>query len=118
MKRILVVDDEPDICSNLADILLDFGYRVDTCTSPEEAVKRVEAVPYEMALIDFRMPTMDGVELYRLIKKARPSTEALLVTAFAEQETEAQAKSVGFRLIIPKPVDIPHLLDAIGPTNS
>ena len=71
-RSILVVDDDEDICSNLADILTDLGYRVDVA---HDGVRRLELVrqrPYDVALLDLKMPGMDGLTLYREIKKLRP----------------------------------------------
>lgn len=117
MKRILVVDDEPDICSNLSDILLDFGFSVDACTSARDALRKVDEQPYDLAVLDLRMPEMDGVELCRRIKACRPTTMAILVTAYAEQHTADSATRAGIREIVPKPVDVPTLLHAIDQTQ-
>ena len=117
MKRILVVDDEPDICSNLSDILSEFGYFVDTCTSPREAIRKAYEHPYDLAVLDLRMPGMDGVELFRELRKSHPGTEAILVTAYAEQQTAETATREGIREIVPKPVDVPQLLHVLAQTR-
>ena len=81
--RILVVDDDPDICDNLSDILSDLGYQVDTAHDGPAALELVSRQPYDVALLDLKMPGMDGLTLYREIKKQRAGTVSLLVTAFA-----------------------------------
>lgn len=113
MKRILVVDDEPDICSNLADILSEFGYFVDTCTSPREALRKAHDQHYDLAVLDLRMPGMNGVELFRELRRNHPSTEGVLVTAFAEKQATESATEEGIRNIFPKPVDVPRLLSVL-----
>ena len=77
---ILVVDDEPDIRDNLRDILTDLGYDVDTAADGAEALDLVGKKHYDVALLDLRMPGMDGLELYRRIKELRADTVAMIVT--------------------------------------
>ena len=63
--RVLVVDDEPDICSNLKDILSDVGYRVDCSCDGPSALELIRDGNYDVVLLDLRMPGMDGLTLYR-----------------------------------------------------
>ena len=89
--RILVVDDDPDICRNLSDILTDLGYTVDFAHDGPSALELVRRRPYDVALLDLKMPGMDGLTLYREIKKQRAGTVALLVTAYASPATADEA---------------------------
>jgi DNA-binding NtrC family response regulator len=115
---ILVVDDEKDTCSNLQDILTDLGYKVDTAYDGPSALALVEKKPYDVALLDLRMPGMDGLELYRRIKMLRSGTVAIIVTAYAASDTAQEAHAAGAWRILPKPVDFPKLMglveEAIG----
>jgi DNA-binding NtrC family response regulator len=108
--RILVVDDDRDICSNLSDILTDLGYSVDLAHDGPAALALVRERPYDVALLDLKMPGMNGVALYREVKKERASTVALLVTAYAGHATAQEALSAGAWRVVPKPVDFPALL--------
>ncbi len=92
---ILVVDDDIDNCRNLADILGDLGYRVDTATDGPSALELVRANRYDVALLDLRMPGMDGLELYREIKRLRAGTVALLITAYAGGGKAEEAAGAG-----------------------
>jgi DNA-binding NtrC family response regulator len=111
--RILVVDDDPDICSNLSDILTDLGYAVDSAQSGPAALELVRRRPYDIALLDLKMPGMDGLTLYREIKKQRAATVALLVTAYAGPATAHEALAAGAWKVVPKPVDFPTLLGLV-----
>jgi CheY-like chemotaxis protein len=111
--RILIVDDEADTCDNLSDILSDLGYDVDIATNGPAALKCVEAAHYDVALLDLRMPGMDGLELYRLIKEKSASTVALVVTAYASSEQATAVLAAGARKIVSKPVNIPYLLSIV-----
>ena len=108
--RILVVDDDPDICDNLRDILSDLGYQVDTAHDGPSALELVGRRPYDIALLDLKMPGMDGLTLYREIKKQRAGTVSLLVTAFAGAATAEEALSAGAWKVLAKPVDLSKLL--------
>lgn len=112
--RILIVDDEADTCANLSDIFSDFGYQVDTAQDGPSALALVEQQPfYDVALLDLRMPGMDGLELYRRMKQKSAGTVAIVVTAYASSDTAKSAISAGARQVLSKPVDISRLLDLV-----
>src|SRR5262249_19103752 len=71
---ILVVDDDVDTCRNLSDILTDLGYRVDVAHDGPSALELVRRHAYDIALLDYKMPGMDGLTLYREIKGLRAGT--------------------------------------------
>jgi CheY-like chemotaxis protein len=110
---ILVVDDEVDTCRNLSDILTDLGYHVDIAHDGPSALELVRRTPYDLALLDLRMPGMDGLTLYREIKKLRADTVAIVVTAYAGGATADAALTAGAWQILPKPVDLPRLMGLV-----
>jgi DNA-binding NtrC family response regulator len=110
---VLIVDDDVDTCRNVSDILTDLGYRVDTATDGATALKLVQQNPYDVALLDLKMPGMDGLTLYREIKKLRSGTVAIIVTAYASSVTAAEAFTAGAWQIVPKPIDLPRLLGLV-----
>jgi DNA-binding NtrC family response regulator len=111
---LLVVDDEVDTCHNLADILADLGYRVDIAYDGSSALELVRRNSYDVALLDYKMPGMDGLTLYREIKKLRAGTVAIVVTAYADGSTAEEALAAGAWRVVPKPVDFPLLLRLVG----
>lgn len=112
-SSILLVDDDIDICRNMADILTDLGYHVDVANDGRNALALVRERPYDIALLDLRMPGMDGLTLYREIKKLQPGTVALLVTAYASSSATNDAVASGVWRVVPKPVDLPRLIGLI-----
>ena len=113
LTSILIVDDDVDACSNLADILGDLGYEVVTANDGPSALNKLRQKPFDVALLDLRMPGMDGLTLYREIRKLRAGTVALIVTAYATTETTAEALAAGAWQVLPKPVDFKQLLPLV-----
>ncbi len=107
---LLIVDDDVDTCRNLTDILTDLGYHVDTAHDGPSALELVRKKTYDVALLDLKMPGMDGLELYREIKKLQAGTVAMVVTAYATSETAAAALTAGAWQVLSKPVDFPKML--------
>jgi DNA-binding NtrC family response regulator len=108
--HILIVDDEVDTCENLSDIFTDLGYLVDTAHNGLAALKLVAERRYDLALLDLRMPGMDGLELYRRIRQVSAGTVALVVTAYAASDTAQSILEAGAWKVVPKPVEIQRLL--------
>jgi CheY-like chemotaxis protein len=69
MPTILVVDDDVDTCHNMADLFGDLGYRVDAAEDGERALEKAGRQPYELGLLDLRMPGMDGLTLCRHLQR-------------------------------------------------
>lgn len=111
--RILVVDDEVDTCANLSDILGDLGYQVDAAYDGPSALELVKQNAYDVALLDLKMPGMDGLELYRRIKQVQSGTVAIVVTAYASSSTADAALAAGAWQIVPKPVELTKLLHLV-----
>src|SRR5215831_16644768 len=103
-SSILVVDDEVDTCRNLSDILTDLGYQVDIAHDGLSALELVRAHPYDVALLDLRMPGMDGLTLFRHIKKLRADTISIIVSAFATRAVADEAVEAGAWKVLAKPV--------------
>jgi DNA-binding NtrC family response regulator len=110
---ILVVDDDVDTCRNLSDILTDLGYQVDMAHDGSAALELVRQKAYDVALLDYKMPGMDGLTLYREIKRLRAGTVAIIVTAYAGGTTSDEALVAGAWQVLAKPVDFPKLLSLV-----
>lgn len=113
-RTVLVVDDDPDACRNLADILTDLGYQVDTAPDGPTALGLVRQKAYDVALLDYKMPGMTGLELYREVRKLRAGTVAILVSAHTGTDTRAAAVAAGAWRVLAKPVDPAQLLGLVG----
>jgi DNA-binding NtrC family response regulator len=112
-RRILIVDDDRSSCEIVAKILSLRSYEVDVAYNGPAALKLIQERDYGLALIDYRMPGMDGVELYRKIRELRPNLVGVFVTGFPTIETVYPAISAGVERVIGKPAGSGELLSVI-----
>lgn len=110
----MAVDDEPDILEVIKLILARLNVQVETFTSPFDALEKIRKEPYDIVLTDVRMPLLNGIELAREIKKVRPNTRVLFMSAFETSLTMANA-GVKENDIIGKPFDMRRLKKFLEP---
>jgi CheY-like chemotaxis protein len=111
---ILVVDDDVDTCRNISDILADLDYQVAVAHDGPAALAWLREHPCDLALLDLKMPGMDGLTLYREIKKLGHGTVGIVVTAYASGTTREDALAAGAWHVLAKPVDFPRLLGLVN----
>ena len=118
VNRILLVDDEPDITLSFGIVLEDNGYVVDAFNSPILALSSFEQGLYALALIDFRMPNMNGLELYNELRKIDDKVMACFITAFDIQKEDLKAAvpelNTEKAVIIKKPINIDDLAKTVA----
>ncbi len=86
LPRILIVDDEPDMCWVLENILRPTGYAVTTTTTGAEALELLAGEPYAAAFVDVKLAGLDGLELAALIRQQSPHTALVLISGYFYQE--------------------------------
>jgi len=82
---ILVVDDDPDICTTLKNVLLEKGNNVSIAHTGEEAVAMAKNEAYDIIFIDMQLPTINGLETYLAIRAIRPEVVAVMITAYRQE---------------------------------
>ena len=111
--RILVVDDDENIRKVLMRILEDEGYMVDTAKTGKEAVEKSRTKFYNLALIDIRLPDMEGVELLTKIRDTTPKMRKIIITGYPTLKNAVEAVNKGADAYIMKPFDMKELLSKI-----
>lgn len=110
VSSILLVDDESSLTEVLAEVLGAHGHRVVTASSGEEALALFRKDPFPVVFTDIRMPGMTGTELLRAIKELRPSTEVIIMTAYASLDTSLIAFREGAYDYLRKPFESLELI--------
>jgi DNA-binding response OmpR family regulator len=116
MKRIAVVDDEPDITTTFKKGLECHGFAVDTFNDPQAALASFKPNYYDLMIIDIRMPIINGFDLYRELKKRDNSVRVCFLTAFEiyYEEFRKLFPTIDVKAFIRKPVSISNLVGQIN----
>jgi CheY-like chemotaxis protein len=87
-KKILIVDDNPNMSVLLSDILEIFEYEGTQAEDGEEALNKLKEGNYAMVFTDLRMPKMDGIDLLKAIKNQHPQLPVVVITGYSLGETQ------------------------------
>ena len=110
---ILIVDDEPIVGQSLGDWFRHEGYRVETASGAKEALRMVAEREYDIALLDIKMPGIDGLELQERLSRDCPDLTVIIMTAYASVDSAVRALKAGAYDYITKPFDpeeLSHLI--------
>ena len=105
MPRMLIVDDEPDICDCLQAFFSAKGFTVRCAYTGQEALEDLLNEPAEVMLLDIRLPDIWGIELLKLAKKLHPGVKVVMVTAVDHPQRRREAELYGAAGYITKPFD-------------
>jgi two-component system, OmpR family, response regulator ChvI len=116
MKRIMIVDDEPDITESIRNGLVKKGFEVSTYNDPVKALDEYVPSAHDLLLLDIRMPKMNGFELYREIKKKDGDVKTCFFTAFEVyyEEFRKLFPTLQVKCFIRKPISINDLVTHIN----
>lgn len=111
--RILVIDDDENIRKVLVEILADEGYNVDSVGTGKEALKKTKDEFYNVALIDVRLPDIEGIELLKKFRPTSPKMRKIIITGYPTLQNAVQAVNGGADAYIMKPFDVGKVLKVI-----
>lgn len=111
--RVLVVDDDPQVCKTVGMILKDHGYFVQSYSQPRQALQAVRKSPFDIAIVDIKMPDLNGLELVEKIKAEDPRIAPIVMTAYPDVQTAAETMRLGSRDYITKPFREEQLLASV-----
>ena len=109
VRKLLVVDDEEEICDFLKSFFEDRQYLVETAHSGVQALDKVKKFEPHIVLLDIQMPEMDGMKALQVIKREHPKTKVIMVTAVETQEKIEEAMRFGADNYITKPLSLEYL---------
>lgn len=109
MTRLLVVDDEFEICDFLKSFFEDRDFEVRTASSGEKALEVVETFHPQVILLDIKMGAMDGLEVLRQVKKKHAKIKVIMVTALETTDKIEEAMRLGADNYIIKPLSLEYL---------
>jgi DNA-binding response OmpR family regulator len=116
-KRILAVDDEPDLTMICSLALQYHGFKVDTFNDSQEALSNFKPDYYDLVILDIKMPKMDGFELYDKIKKKDDKVKICFLTAselYYEEFRKKEYSALDKNLFLKKPIDNDDLLKEVN----
>ncbi len=111
--RILIVDDDENIRKVLKAILEEEGYTVDEAENANKAIEKTKRKVYNLALIDIRLPDMEGIELLTKMKDTLPRMRKIIITGYPTLQNAIEAVNRGADAYILKPFDMDKVLAAI-----
>ena len=113
-KRILIVDDDPEICETLSDILDEEGYDVVTANDGQEALEKIRQDSFNLVITDIKMPIMDGMALLKEIEKSHTDIEVIVITSYGNEGQQVEATRLGAYEYLNKPLKVDQLKNIIA----
>lgn len=107
--RLLIVEDEKQICDTIAKSLYDAGYEVDTCYDGEEALECILAEDYDLIVLDLNLPGMDGMDILRELRQKNEETKVLILSARGQIADKVEGLDAGANDYLTKPFHLDEL---------
>ena len=108
--KILIIDDERDMCWILRKVFEDVGYKVVTAHKGREGIEKARKDSADLAILDLKLPDMNGLEVLPTLKKINPKMPVLVITAFGTPEMKEAALDLGAHSFIDKPFRVEKIL--------
>ncbi len=112
-KSILIVDDDKTLLTSLAQILTNEGYQVDTADTGQKAIEKSKTQFYHLALLDIKLPDMEGTQLLTAIKDTTPKMMKIIITDYQSLDNAVEAVNKDADGYVIKPIDTNKLLDTV-----
>jgi DNA-binding NtrC family response regulator len=111
--RIIIIDDDENIRKVLQTILEDEGYYIETAETAKKGIEKCESSFYNLALIDVRLPDMEGIELLTKLPSTKPKMRKIIVTGYPTLQNAVSAVNNGADGYVLKPFDVEKILATI-----
>ncbi|MCK5218240.1 response regulator [bacterium] len=115
--KLLIVDDNQDLCESLLDILELKGYEVMTVFNGYQAIAAVKKEQFNLVLMDVKMPGINGIDTLKILKKISPGLKVIMITAFADDVFYRAGLQNGDFEVVRKPLNIERFLALLKKTG-
>ena len=112
-KSILIVDDDKAVLGVIKDILELQGYRVDTAETGQEALEKTKTRYYNLALLDIKLPDMEGTQLLTKMHRDIPKMMKIMITGYASLENAVESLNLGADAYLMKPIEAEKMLKVV-----
>jgi len=112
--KVIIIEDDRGILDGLKEILRSEGYQVDAATSGEEGIKKCKAKPFDLALLDIKLPGIDGIKVLETLHKEFPDMIKIMITGYPSLENAVASLKKGADAYLMKPVNPSSLLKVIN----
>lgn len=116
-KKILIVEDDVVFCKLLTRFLSKNGFEVMDAQNGKDAFELMELNIFKLAVLDYRLPDMTGIEILSKLKAKQPNSKVVLITRYGDEEVASKAIASGADAFISKPINPDELLDVIRNLN-
>jgi len=113
MGRVLVVDDNRDLGKLTSEILKERGFRVNIAYDGVSALARIKQEPYELMILDYRLPGISGLTVLEKTRQIRPNLKTIMISSFGDDSTRTRAKELGAYAFLDKPFNIDGLVKVV-----
>ena len=111
--RILLVDDELELVTTLAERLVMRGIEAEWALNGEQALEKIQTTQYEAAVLDLKMPGMNGLELIRRMSDIRPDMKYIVLTGHGSEQDDQTCRDAGACFYLTKPLRIETLIERL-----
>jgi DNA-binding NtrC family response regulator len=113
-KRILVVDDEINVCKSVRQALLSPDYEIEIALSGADALRMESEKPYEVILVDLMMPVTGGLDVLKALKARNSRAQVIIMTGYPSSRTSLQSMQLGAFDYLPKPFLLSEIRSLVG----
>jgi DNA-binding response OmpR family regulator len=114
MTKILIVDDDQDMCEILSDFLRDEGYAVITASDGESALSSIKNKKYDLLILDYQLHGITGLYVLEKAHQIDSSLIAIMISAFGSEQIRLQAQELGVYDFVEKPFDMEKMVEAVN----
>lgn len=113
MNKILIADDDRDMCNIISTILKEGGYKVAKVYDGIRVIKKVKEESYDLIILDYKIPFVDGIEVMQTIRSLRLPLKVIMISAYGSDTIKSEANKLGVYRFLDKPFDMNRLLTLI-----